>query len=201
MRGARRRPVDLPLRRAPAAAGGPEPAHPRDRRDPGALRVSPDPRAPAARGLAGEREADLPALHRRRPATASQDAQAPGRGEAPRGPFSARGAERGVGDELPLGPAVQRAQDPDPHHRRRLHSRLSPAIDVRPSYRGTDGVETLERVTAMHGTPKTIRLDNGPEFISKALDLWAWLNGVTLDFSRPGSPPTTPSSSRSGPSA
>lgn len=31
-------------------------------------------------------------------------------------------------------------------------------------------------------------VDNGPEFISKALDLWAWLNGVTLDFSRPGKP-------------
>ena len=65
-------------------------------------------------------------------------------------------------------------------------SRLSPAIDVRPHYRGTDVVETLERVTGTHGTPKTIRLDNGPEFISKSLDLRAWLNGVTLDFSRPG---------------
>ena len=52
-------------------------------------------------------------------------------------------------------------------------SRLSPAIDVRQYYRGTDVVETLERVTGIHGTPKTIRLDNGPEFISKALDLWA----------------------------
>ena len=40
----------------------------------------------------------------------------------------------------------------------------------------------------IYGTPKTTRLDNGPEFISKALDLWAWLNGVTLDFSRPGKP-------------
>lgn len=36
--------------------------------------------------------------------------------------------------------------------------------------------------------PKTIRVDNGPEFISKDLDLWAWMNGVTLDFSRPGKP-------------
>ena len=50
-------------------------------------------------------------------------------------------------------------------------SRLSPAIDVLPYDRGTDGVETLEQVTRIHGTPKTIRLDNGPEFISKALDL------------------------------
>jgi transposase InsO family protein len=31
-------------------------------------------------------------------------------------------------------------------------------------------------------------VDNGPEFISKALDKWAYENGVTLDFSRPGKP-------------
>ena len=31
-------------------------------------------------------------------------------------------------------------------------------------------------------------VDNGPEFISKALDRWAYENGVTLDFSRPGKP-------------
>ena len=67
-------------------------------------------------------------------------------------------------------------------------SRLSPAIDVRPQYRGTDVVETLERVT---GDPRHAEDDpprQRPEFISKALDLWAWLNGVTLDFSRPGKP-------------
>jgi putative transposase len=34
-----------------------------------------------------------------------------------------------------------------------------------------------------------IRVDNGPEFISTALDRWAYQNGVTLDFSRPGKPP------------
>jgi putative transposase len=33
-----------------------------------------------------------------------------------------------------------------------------------------------------------IRVDNGPEFVSKALDRWAYANGVTLDFSRPGKP-------------
>jgi len=67
-------------------------------------------------------------------------------------------------------------------------SRLSPAIDVRQRYKGSDVVDTLERVTAIHGMPKSIRVDNGPEFISKDLDLWAWSNGVTLDFSRPGKP-------------
>lgn len=67
-------------------------------------------------------------------------------------------------------------------------SKLSPAIDVRQQYRGRDVVDTLERVTAIYGLPKSIRVDQGPEFISKDLDLWAWSKGVTLDFSRPGKP-------------
>ena len=39
-----------------------------------------------------------------------------------------------------------------------------------------------------HWLPSTIRVDNGPEFTSKRLDQWACLNGVELDFSRPGKP-------------
>jgi putative transposase len=39
-----------------------------------------------------------------------------------------------------------------------------------------------------HGRPRSIRVDNGPEFISKDVDLWAYWNHVTLDFSRPGKP-------------
>jgi putative transposase len=31
-------------------------------------------------------------------------------------------------------------------------------------------------------------VDNGPEFISKSLDWWAYFNEVKLDFSRPGRP-------------
>ena len=67
-------------------------------------------------------------------------------------------------------------------------SRLSPAIVVCQRYRGSDVVDTLQQVTAIYGTSKSIRLDNGPEFISRDLDLWAWSNGVKLDFSRPGKP-------------
>jgi len=67
-------------------------------------------------------------------------------------------------------------------------TRLSPAIDVRQNYRGSDVVTTLERATTQDGLPKTIRVDNGPEFVSKELDLWAFMRGVTLDFSRPGKP-------------
>lgn len=66
-------------------------------------------------------------------------------------------------------------------------TRLSPALDVRFSYRGSDVVDTLERIAAEYGRPKRIRVDQGPEFISKDLDLWA-CHDVVLDFSRPGKP-------------
>lgn len=46
----------------------------------------------------------------------------------------------------------------------------------------------MTRIAGARGSPRTIRVDNGPEFISKALDRWAYKNGVTLDFSRPGKP-------------
>lgn len=67
-------------------------------------------------------------------------------------------------------------------------SRYAPAIDPKFSYKGVDVVETLERVCLDIGYPKTIRVDQGSEFISRDLDLWAYANGVTLDFSRPGKP-------------
>ena len=67
-------------------------------------------------------------------------------------------------------------------------SKISPTIDVRLRYTGANVVETLERVTKECGFPNSIRVDQGPEFISKNLDLWAYMNGVILDFSRPGKP-------------
>jgi putative transposase len=73
-------------------------------------------------------------------------------------------------------------------------SRFSPVIDPRFSYRAEDVVATLERACATMGYPKTIRVDQGTEFVSRDLDLWAYAKGVTLDFSRPGNLPTTPSS-------
>src|SRR4030042_1925431 len=38
------------------------------------------------------------------------------------------------------------------------------------------------------GLPKTIMVGNGPEFISKRLDQWAYVNSVELDSSRRGKP-------------
>jgi putative transposase len=67
-------------------------------------------------------------------------------------------------------------------------SRFCPVLDARFNYRGEDVVETLEAVCRRVGYPKAIRVDQGSEFISRDLDLWAYQKGVTLDFSRPGKP-------------
>jgi putative transposase len=67
-------------------------------------------------------------------------------------------------------------------------SRVSPAIEVGVSLTGERVVAVLERLKRTTGTPTRIAIDNGPEFISKALDAWAYQNGVQLEFSRPGKP-------------
>lgn len=67
-------------------------------------------------------------------------------------------------------------------------SRFSPVVDPRFSYRAENVVAPLERVCAEMGYPRTIRADQGSEFISRDLDLWAYAKGVTLDFSRSGKP-------------
>ena len=40
----------------------------------------------------------------------------------------------------------------------------------------------------MRGQPRSIRVDNGPEFISQVLDAWAFQRGLALHFIRPGKP-------------
>ena len=45
-------------------------------------------------------------------------------------------------------------------------------------------VRVLNRVEQ----PKFLFCDNGSEFTSQAMDLWAYQNGMKIDFSRPGKP-------------
>ncbi len=46
----------------------------------------------------------------------------------------------------------------------------------------------LDKIVADRGAPKSITVDNGTEFASKAMDHWAYSNEVHLDFIRPGRP-------------
>ena len=69
-----------------------------------------------------------------------------------------------------------------------LFTRECLAIDVGQSLKGEDVVRVLTAITYERGTPRTIKSDNGSEFISKVMDKWAYERGVELDFSRPGKP-------------
>jgi putative transposase len=51
--------------------------------------------------------------------------------------------------------------------------------------RGEHVVQAVDQVATRRGAPELIRVGNGPEFVSKVLDRWAYERGVTLDFSRP----------------
>ena len=59
-------------------------------------------------------------------------------------------------------------------------TRESLAIEVDGSLGGQRVVEALARLALGGRKPKTISIDNGPEFTSKRLDQWAYLNGVEL---------------------
>jgi putative transposase len=46
----------------------------------------------------------------------------------------------------------------------------------------------LDVIVAERGAARSITVDNGTEFASRAMDLWAYTNSVHLDFIRPGRP-------------
>lgn len=57
------------------------------------------------------------------------------------------------------------------------------------SLKGEDVVAVMQRLHQHLGVvPERMQVDNGSEFISKALDRWAYDQHVTLDFSRPDKP-------------
>jgi putative transposase len=62
------------------------------------------------------------------------------------------------------------------------------SIEAGQSLTGAEVVAVVERLVKERGRPDRIQTDNGSEFISRVLDKWAYDNGVTLDFSRPGKP-------------
>ncbi|MDK1289554.1 DDE-type integrase/transposase/recombinase [Pseudoalteromonas umbrosa] len=49
-------------------------------------------------------------------------------------------------------------------------------------------IRVLERVIAWRGKPKQIRVNNGPEFTSSAMENWATEKCIKLEFIKPRSP-------------
>jgi putative transposase len=69
-----------------------------------------------------------------------------------------------------------------------IYTREAVAIEVGQSLKGDDVVRTLNRVKLERGVPRLLFCDNGSEFTSHAMDLWAYRHGSKIDFSRPGKP-------------
>jgi putative transposase len=67
-----------------------------------------------------------------------------------------------------------------------IHTREGLSAHPRANFRAAQVVEILDQLVRARGRPKSLRVDNGSEFASRLLDHWAYLNGVEIDFSRPG---------------
>jgi putative transposase len=69
-----------------------------------------------------------------------------------------------------------------------VYTTESVAIEAGYSLKGKDVLRTLNRLKHEGRVPKLLFCDNGSEFPSQAMDLWAYRNEAKIDFSRPGTP-------------
>lgn len=68
------------------------------------------------------------------------------------------------------------------------YSRKCYSVEVDTSITGRRVCEVLNRISFIEGLPEIIMIDNGPEFIGKALDEWSYRRGIKLFFITPGKP-------------
>ena len=62
------------------------------------------------------------------------------------------------------------------------------AIEVDVSLPSERVVTVLDQLVAIHGAPRRIRCDNGPEFVAEPLRAWCERYGIALVFIQPGKP-------------
>ena len=62
------------------------------------------------------------------------------------------------------------------------------AIDVAGSIRSSRVIEVLSKLVSVHGAPKYLRSDNGPEFISRAILRWVTEAKIDTAYIDPGKP-------------
>ena len=69
-----------------------------------------------------------------------------------------------------------------------LYTRESLALVADRSLTRVKVAATLNGVLRQRSAPQAITVDNGGEFVSRAIDAWAYAHDVQLDFIRPGKP-------------
>lgn len=68
------------------------------------------------------------------------------------------------------------------------YTRECPMLRADHSLTAANVIECLDYLRQTRGLPKSITVDNGSEFFSKAMDAWTYRNNVQLNFIRPGKP-------------
>ena len=87
-----------------------------------------------------------------------------------------------VADQLTNGHRIQALTLVD------VYTLESLAIEVGQRLSSEHVMQVLNRLTAQRGAPTRLFCDNGSEFCSLLVDLWAYQHQVQIDFSRPGKP-------------
>ena len=87
-----------------------------------------------------------------------------------------------ITDALRVGRKFRSRNIVDDFHRECL------AAEVDTSITGARGVGVRERLRELRGLPQILVMDNGPEFAGRAVDVWAYEQGVKLHFIEPGKP-------------
>ena len=68
------------------------------------------------------------------------------------------------------------------------YNREALAVEAAYSHNSYSVIEQLEIIIITRDKPQRIRVDNGPEFISKRLKVWCEEQGILLSFIQPGRP-------------
>ena len=87
-----------------------------------------------------------------------------------------------MSDSLTDGRSIRTFNVVDDYNREGLN------IDVDLSLPARRVIQSLERLVEWRGKPKSIRCDNGPEYISQMLRDWAQASGIELRYIQPGKP-------------
>jgi putative transposase len=67
-------------------------------------------------------------------------------------------------------------------------SRQSPLLEPAQRFSGAAVTVVLDQAIGAGPPPRSITVDHGTEFVSRALEDWAYRRGIQLDFIRPGKP-------------
>lgn len=68
------------------------------------------------------------------------------------------------------------------------YNREALSIETAYSFAGEQVVRVLKELVFMRGKPRQIRVDNGPEFLSKIFVNWCKLHGIKINYTQPGKP-------------